>query len=235
MTASNDTVNNAANDMQARLDAIRAAIAQAEASAGRTRGSVVLVAVSKRHPATAIREAYACGQRDFGENYVQELVAKASELSDLPEIRWHLIGHLQSNKAKQVAKVAHVVHTLDSAKSIDELNKRAGDEGRSIEAFVEVNIDDEEQKSGCTVVEAEGLVARIAGCQHLKLAGLMTVGARVEGAEAARSAFRRLRELRDRVAPGTALSMGMSADFAVAIEEGASVVRVGTAIFGSRS
>lgn len=225
---------NVTPDMKARIDAIRTAIGQAERRAGRASGSVTLVAVSKRHPASAIREAYACGLRDFGENYVQELVAKAAELRDLPDICWHLVGHLQTNKAKQVAKVAHVVQTLDSAKLITELNKRAGDEGRKLAAYVEVNIDDEGQKSGCHQDEAKGLVQLISESEHLRLSGLMTVGAKVEGVEAARSAFVRLRELRDEVAPGCALSMGMSADFVAAIEEGASLVRVGTAIFGSR-
>jgi PLP dependent protein len=222
-------------DMQARIVAVREAIAASEARASRVPGSVTLIAVSKRHPAAAIRAAYACGLRDFGENYVQELVAKAADLADLTELRWHLIGHLQTNKVKQVAKVAHVVHTLDSEKLVVELDKRARDEGRTVDAYVEVNIDDEGQKSGCAVPEVANLVRRVRACGNVHLRGLMTVGARVEGAEAARSAFARLRRLRDEFANGTELSMGMSADFAVAIEEGASVVRIGTAIFGTRT
>lgn len=224
-----------ASDMNSRVTAVREALTQAAARAGRTPGSVKLVAVSKRHPASAIRAAYACGLRDFGENYVQELVAKAAELSDLPDLRWHLIGHLQSNKVKHAVKVAHVIHTLDSAKLIAEVDKRACDEGRHLDVYVEVNIDDEGQKSGCAPADAKTLTERVLQSERLKLKGLMTVGARVEGAEAARSAFGRLRQLRDEVAPGTELSMGMSADFGVAIEEGAALVRVGTAIFGTRT
>lgn len=226
---------NPSSDMQARIERLQAAIEQAESRAGRAAGSVTLVAVSKRHPASAVREAYACGLRDFGENYVQELVAKAAELSDLADIRWHLIGHLQTNKVKQVAKVARVVHTLDSAKLIAEVDKRAGELGVCIDAYVEVNIDDEGQKSGCAISEAGVLVAQVQACNNLSFKGLMTVGARVEGPEAARSAFRRLRALREEIAPSAVLSMGMSADFTVAIEEGAAVVRVGTAIFGTRT
>lgn len=223
------------SDMNTRIAAIREALATAEARAGRAPGSVKLVAVSKRHPASAIRAAYECGLRDFGENYVQELVGKAAELADLPDLRWHLIGHLQSNKVKPAVKVAHVIHTLDSVKLIAEVDKRARDEGRRLDVYVEVNIDDEGQKSGCAPAEAKALVERVLESKYLSLRGLMTVGARVEGAEAARSAFRRLSQLRDEVAPGTELSMGMSADFSVAIEEGASLVRVGTAIFGART
>lgn len=223
------------NPLQERIEALRRQIDDAATRVGRNPKDVQLIAVSKRHPAAAIRAAYACGLRDFGENYVQELVAKARELEDLEDLRWHLVGHLQTNKAKAVAQVAACVQTLDNERIIDELSRRAAAENRNVDVYIEVNIGDEEQKSGCKPEAAEALVQRVRSAPHLTFVGLMTVGHRVDSAEAARQTFVELRALRDRVAPGSALSMGMSGDYAVAIEEGATCVRVGTAIFGERS
>jgi PLP dependent protein len=223
------------NPLHERIEALRRQIDDAATRVGRNPKDVQLIAVSKRHPAAAIRAAYACGLRDFGENYVQELVGKARELEDLKDLRWHLVGHLQTNKAKTVAQVADCVQTLDNERIIDELSRRAAAEGRNVEVYIEVNIGDEQQKSGCKPEAAEALVQRVRSAPHLTFVGLMTVGHRVDSAEAARPTFVELRELRDRVAPGAALSMGMSGDYAVAIEEGATCVRVGTAIFGERS
>lgn len=223
------------SDLQHRIDIIRSQVAEAAQRAGRDSNSVQLIAVSKRHPAAMVRAAYACGLRDFGENYVQELEAKAEELADLTDLRWHLIGHLQTNKAKVVAKRVHSVHTLDNTRVVSELDQRARAADRRIEVYVEVNIGDEAQKSGCHPDEVAALIDAVNSASALSFKGLMTVGQRVDSAEAARETFVTLRQLRDRVAPNVALSMGMSGDFAVAIEEGSTCVRVGTAIFGERA
>lgn len=221
--------------LQTRIETIQQRIATAAQKANRDPASVQLVAVSKRQPAEAIRAAYDCGLRDFGENYVQELTAKAEALRDLENLRWHLIGHLQTNKAKYVVKVAQYVHTLDNPRVIDELSRRAEQAGGQLNVSIEVNIGDEAQKSGCLPQEAEALVAHVARAPNLRLMGLMTVGQYVSDSEAARPTFASLRRLRDRIAPGCGLSMGMSGDFEVAIEEGSTCVRVGSAIFGERS
>jgi pyridoxal phosphate enzyme (YggS family) len=218
-----------------RIESVREQIEKAAREVQRESSSIQLIAVSKRQPAAAIRAAYACGLRDFGENYVQELVQKAQELADLAELRWHMIGHLQTNKAKVVAKTSHYVHTLDNSRIIDELSRRAQQENRSLGVYVEVNIGNEAQKSGCAPAEAEPLIRQVKSASNLIFLGLMTVGQYVDSAEAARPTFRALRLLRDDVAPGSALSMGMSGDFTVAIQEGATAVRVGTAIFGERT
>lgn len=223
------------SEIQQRIEAVRREIEAAALRSKRDPAQVQLVAVSKHQPASAIREAHACGLRDFGENYVQELVSKAHELEDLPEIRWHLIGHLQTNKAKPVARLAHYVHTIDNPRIATELSTRAGQEHQRVGVYVEINIAQEPQKSGCLPLDAASLVEQVKVAPNLVFVGLMTVGQRVESAEAARATFARLRQLRDMVAPGAALSMGMSADYAVAIEEGSTCVRVGTAIFGERS
>lgn len=223
------------SDLQHRIDVIRTQIAEAARRVERDPAAIQLIAVSKRHPAAAVRAAYACGLRDFGENYVQELAAKAEELADLTDLRWHLIGHLQTNKAKVVAKLVHSVHTLDNERIVTELAQRARAADRCLEVYVEVNIGDEDQKSGCHPDGAAALIEAIKGAPGLSFKGLMTVGQRVDSAEAARETFVALRKLRDRVAHTAALSMGMSGDFAVAIEEGSTCVRVGTAIFGERS
>ena len=219
------------------LDEVRARIARATAACGRDPGAVTLVAVSKTHGADAIREAYAAGQRDFGENYAQELEGKARALADLGELRWHFIGHLQGNKAKLVAPFAAMVEAVDSARLAAELSRVAERLGRRIPCLVQVNVGEEPQKSGCAAAEAEDVLRAVEGAPGLELAGLMTLPPFDLDASETRVHFRALRELRE--ARGGAvrlphLSMGMSHDFEEAIAEGATIVRVGTAIFGDR-
>lgn len=233
-----------------RLLAVRARIADAARENGRLPESVRLVAVSKTKPAEAIREAYAAGQRDFGENYVQELIAKAAELAELPELVFHFIGHLQRNKAKAVVGAARAVHTVDSARLAAELGKRAreakdgaspifgkGGEDSRLSVFVEVNVGGEASKSGCSPPELPVVLSAVDQEPALRLTGLMTVPPFTEDPRAARPYFDALVSLRD--AHGGAnrlpeLSMGMTHDLEQAIAAGATIVRVGTAIFGGR-
>lgn len=220
-----------------RLTQTRDRIARAAERAGRDPGTVRLVAVSKLHPASAIREAYEAGQRDFGENYAQELVRKAESLTDLPELRWHMIGHLQTNKARLVAPWASVVHTVHSAKLAAELGKRASASGRTIDVLVEVNVARDPAKSGCRPEDLPLVLSALNDQTMLRPRGLMTMPPFTEDPEGARPFFAKLRELRDAHGGAEALpelSMGMSHDLEVAIEEGATIVRVGTAIFGAR-
>ena len=213
-----------------RLAAVHARIAAATARAGRAPGSVRLLAVSKRHPPEAIRAAHAAGQRDFGENYAQELRDKAKLLADLPDLRWHLIGPLQANKAKYVAAAASWFHALDDAGAAAELHRRLGD--RALDCLVNVNVAGEDTKHGVAPEALAGLLAAARGWPRLRIVGLMTLPPWGDP-EAARPHFRALRTLADR--HGLAeRSMGTTDDFEVAIEEGATWVRVGTSIFGPR-
>lgn len=219
------------------LQRVRERIAAAEARARRPAGSVVLMAVSKLHPVGALREAYAAGQRVFGENYAQELAEKADELGDLVDLELHMIGHLQSNKAKVAARHAAAVHTIDSVEIASELARRAGALGRVLPVSIEVNVGGEAQKHGCAPAVVERVVEAVRGLSALSLRGLMTVPPHTEDPEGARPYFARLRELRDALGGERALpelSMGMSHDLEQAVAEGATVVRVGTAIFGAR-
>lgn len=212
------------------LAEVRERIERACARAGRSPGDVALVAVSKVHPASAVREAYEAGQRLFGENYVQELVDKAESLADLRDLRWHFIGHLQRNKVKQVLGVGAVVETVDSARLAIEIDKRAS---APVEVLLQVNVAGEAQKSGCDAGELAALIEEVRARPRLVLRGLMTIPPLGEAPEASRRFFARLRELGEEHGLRE-LSMGMSADLEVAIEEGATIVRVGTAIFGAR-
>ena len=230
------------------LNRVRAQLAQALASAGRAPDAARLVAVSKFQPASAIRAAYAEGQRDFGENYVQELEQKAAELADLVELRWHLIGHLQRNKARAVAPLSSLIHTVHSLELVNELDKRASGvsligartfvPGESrLPVLVEVNVGGEAQKSGCSPEALGPLLSALDQAKHLRLLGLMCVPPHTEDPAASLPYFEQLRRLRD--AHGGAqrlpeLSMGMTADLAYAVTAGATIVRVGTAIFGER-
>lgn len=220
-------------EIATRLEAVRARIDAACARAGREPGSVALVAVSKTQPAEAVRAAYLAGQRVFGENYVQELAEKSKSLADLAELRWHFIGHLQRNKAKDVAAVARCVETVDSPRLAEALAKRATPGAPPLEVMLQVNVGGEAQKSGCAPAELPALIDAVRAQPSLSLRGLMTVPPLGEAPEASRPHFRALRELAGRHGLRE-LSMGMSADLEVAIEEGATTVRVGTAIFGSR-
>jgi pyridoxal phosphate enzyme (YggS family) len=212
---------------------VRARIEAACARAGRDPAEVTLVAVSKRQSADAIRAAYAAGQRVFGENYVQELAQKAAALADLEALRLHFIGHLQRNKAKAVRKVAYAVETVDSVGLADALEAAGRDHADVLPVLVQVNVAREPQKSGCDPDALPALVAHVRALPSLRLEGLMTVPPASEDPEAARRYFRTVRALAAEHGL-SALSMGMSADLEVAIEEGATLVRVGTAIFGAR-
>jgi pyridoxal phosphate enzyme (YggS family) len=226
----------------AGLESVRERIRRAATAVGRDPAEVRLVAVSKTKPASAIREAHAAGQRDFGENYAQELVDKAAELADLVDLRWHFIGHLQSNKARFVARVAHVVHTVDGASLARELGKRfasasesRGESGARLPVLVEVNVGGEAQKHGVSPADLGEVLAAVDGEPALLLRGLMTIPP--NDLEAARRAFEALASLRN--AHGGAarlaeLSMGMSDDLEIAVACGATLVRVGSAIFGAR-
>ncbi len=216
---------------------VRDRIARAARAAGREPGSVKLVAVSKTKPAAAVREAYAAGQRAFGENYAQELEQKARELADLPDIEWHFIGHLQTNKAKLIARAAHVVHTVDSAVLARELGKRLRALGRTIPVLVEVNIGAEPQKHGAPPAELAAVLAAVRAEPELSLRGLMTMPPADE-LDTARRVFETLvtlRNLHGGAAVLPELSMGMTGDLEVAIAAGSTMVRVGTAIFGARA
>jgi pyridoxal phosphate enzyme (YggS family) len=217
------------------LATVRDRIARAAAAAKRDAASVRLVAVSKTKPASAIREAYEAGQRDFGENYAQELVQKAEELADLAELRWHFIGHLQSNKARFVARVAHFVHTIDGESLVREMGKRVAKEGRELPVLVEVNVGGEPQKHGAAAQGLRDLLAAVEAEKSLKLRGLMTMPPNdLEGARRAFEALASLRSLHGGPSRLPELSMGMSDDLEVAVACGSTMVRVGTAIFGAR-
>ena len=219
------------------LKVVRDRIVAAASAAGRPAEGVQLVAVSKGKSADTIRDAYAAGQRRFGENYAQELAAKAASLADLVGIEWHFIGHLQSNKAKTVAPIAHVVHTVDSPGLARELARRVLKAGRGpLPVLIEVNVTREPQKHGASPSDLKDVIEAVAAEPLLALRGLMTVPP-VEDLAAARAAFETLASLRS-LHGGAALlpelSMGMSHDLEVAVACGATLVRVGTAIFGPR-
>jgi PLP dependent protein len=213
-----------------RLRAVRERIARAAEQAHRDPASVLLLAVTKVFPAEALRDAYALGLRDFGENYVQEFEGKHPAVADLEGARVHLIGHLQTNKARKAAELFQVVQTVDSPK----LARRLNEAGRAMDVMLEVKLSPEEAKAGASPDELPELIAAVRECPHLSLRGLMTMPPWSEDAELSRPYFRRLRELAGRHEL-TGLSMGMSHDLEVAIAEGSTCVRVGTALFGART
>ncbi len=220
-----------------RLAHVRVEIARRQAASGWSH-PVTIVAVTKGFGLEAVEAALAAGLTDLGENRVQEAVAKI----DTPVGRratWHLIGHLQRNKAKDVPGRFGLVHSLDSAALAEELDRRAATHGATVRALLQVNVAGETQKSGCAPAEAAGLAKRVAGLPHLALEGLMTIAPLTDDEAAQRRTFRGLRELRDALKEDglwlPTLSMGMSEDYGVAIEEGATVIRVGTALFGPRT
>lgn len=220
------------------LQAIRAAIAAAAERSGRTPQSVQLLAVSKTFPAQAIREAYAGGQTAFGENYVQEALEKIAALRDLP-LEWHFIGPLQSNKTRAIAEHFAWVHSVDRLKIAQRLSEQRPPQLPPLNVCVQVNVSGEASKSGVAPEAAPQLARQIAVLPRLKLRGLMTIPAPAKDEAAQRPPFARLRGLwQDLNGQGLhldTLSMGMSHDFAAAIAEGATLVRIGTAIFGTRS
>ena len=223
-----------------RLADVRARIAAAARSVGRDPSSVHLIAVSKTFPLNLIRDAYAAGQRDFGENRVQEALQKIAAATDL-EIRWHLLGHLQTNKARRAAPAFAMIHGVDSVELIQKLDAGAVETGAAPELLIQVDLAGEATKHGLPPAEVPRLFDAAAACRAARVAGLMTLPPIPETPEDARPYFRRLRDLRDEwLGAGVPasmlreLSMGMSGDFEVAVQEGATMVRVGTAIFGSR-
>jgi PLP dependent protein len=224
-----------------RVAAVRDRIARAAARAGRTSAEVTLVAVSKTHPPEAVREAFAAGVRDVGENRVQEAEGKVAALADLaPQgLRWHLVGHLQSNKARKAVALFDWVHSLDGAPIGRRLAEAAAAAGRELRALVQVELVPEPTKSGLDESQLFPALESLRGLGAVRLLGLMALPPYEEEAERTRPYFRRLRALRDRarqegLIEGGELSMGMSHDLEVAVEEGATLVRVGTAIFGER-
>ena len=229
------------DSIAANLTAIRARIGVAALAAGRRADDVRLVAVSKTFSADHVRAAYAAGQRDFGENKVQEALQKIGATADL-EIRWHLIGHLQSNKAKKAAPAFAAIHAVDSVDLVRRVDQAAAEADATPDLFIQVDLAGETTKFGAAETEVAEIARAASECRAARLRGLMLLPPWFDDAELARPYFRRLRELRDRLVDGGVaaerlrdLSMGMSHDFEVAIQEGATLVRVGTAIFGQRT
>jgi len=230
------------------IEQVQERITAAARRAGRNSSEITLMGVSKTFPAERIREAYAAGLRVFGENRVQEFAGKANALRDLPDAEWHLIGHLQTNKAAKAAELFDAVDSVDSARMAEKLNACAESVGKTLSILIEINVGGEQAKSGVAPSvdeqgsdELEQILRGGPRWGNLKIHGLMTVPPYTEDPEGSRSYFRQLRQIRDSIVArelpqvGTAvLSMGMSHDFEVAIEEGATCVRVGTAIFGER-
>ena len=219
-------------------------IAAAARRAARNPEEITLMGVSKTFPVERIREAYAAGLRIFGENRVQEFAGKADALRDLADSEWHLIGHLQTNKAAKATELFHAVDSVDSVRMAEKLNASAESAGKTLSVLIEINVGGEQAKSGVAPDsdELEQILQGAPRWGNLKIRGLMTVPPYAEDPEGSRPYFRQLRQIRDSIAArnlpqiGMAvLSMGMSHDFDVAIEEGATCVRVGTAIFGERA
>jgi pyridoxal phosphate enzyme (YggS family) len=228
--------------MRDRLAAVRERIAGAAAHAGRKAEDVTLVAVSKTFPASAVREAFALGLRDFGENKVQEAESKLRELGDLVTqgARFHLVGHLQGNKARKAVTLFDRIHSVDSSALGQKLEHLAAEQGRVLHVLVQVDLGKEDTKSGLDEVQLFPALEQLRGLKSVRVDGLMTLPPASEDPEAARPFFARLRAHRDRAVReglllGNELSMGMSHDLEVAIEEGATMVRVGTALFGTRT
>jgi hypothetical protein len=227
-------------DIPRRLAHVRERIADAAGRAGRSPGDVRLIAVSKTHPIDAVRAAADAGQLDFGENKVQEALQKIAQSAD-NSLRWHLVGHLQSNKAKKAAASLSAIHSIDSVDLLMKVDQAAAAAGKTLEVLVQVDLALEDTKFGAPEPELPGIFQEAARCTAARVAGLMLLPPLAENPEDARPWFVRLRGVRDRLRDGgvpaaqlSELSMGMSHDFEVAVEEGATMVRVGTAIFGER-
>jgi hypothetical protein len=226
--------------VKAILTQIQERIRQAAQAAGRPPGSVRLVAVGKTQPIQMIRAAIDAGATDIGENYLQEAREKFSALGALP-VSWHFIGHMQTNKAKYAVRIFDLIHSVDSVKLARELNRQAERIGKIQDILIQVNLSGEASKSGIAAEEARPVLEQIAPLSHIQVRGLMTLPPYFDNPEKARPFFRELRHLRDEIRDrGIAnisldeLSMGMTGDFEAAIAEGATLVRIGTALFGSR-
>lgn len=224
-----------------KLEALRESMEKACLACGRNPESVHLVAVSKTKGEALIREAHGTGQRLFGENYVQELAAKAENLKDL-DLHWHFIGHLQRNKARSVVQHCALIHSVDSLRLAEEINRQAEKTGKIQSILLQIHLGGEESKSGLLPEELPAVLQALQNLKGIRVEGLMTIPPPAGEAEDNRVHFRTLRELMEKgnglnllLSPMTTLSMGMSDDFQVAIEEGATLIRIGTAIFGKRS
>jgi len=234
-------IDYSAEDLRERLMEVQGRIESAATRAGRSASEVTLVAVSKTHTAETLRRAIEAGATDFGENRVQEAENKIKEIGR-KSARWHLIGHLQANKARRATQLFDVLHSLDSAELARRLDRISMKEGREeFPVMIQVDLAGEATKAGASVRELPEIIETVKACARLRLTGLMTLPPFFDDAEQARPYFRRLRALRDEFQTRGAfgelageLSMGMSHDFEIAIEEGATIVRVGTAIFGER-
>jgi PLP dependent protein len=230
------------NEIGDALAVIKSRIDGAAKRAGRSANDVRLIAVSKTHSADVVRTAMAAGATDFGENRVQEADSKIAELGAM-DVRWHLIGHLQANKARRAAQIFDTIHSIDDVDLAKRLDRICGEIDRPpLEVLIQVDLAGEETKSGAPEAEVPRIADAIGSCSNLKLVGLMVLPPFFEDPERTRPYFRRLREIRDRLSnqhlfasAAGELSMGMSHDFETAIEEGATMVRVGTAIFGERT
>jgi PLP dependent protein len=226
--------------ISANIDRVRAGISAACRRSDRRQEDVTLIAVTKTFPAERIREAVQAGITDIGENYVQEFLPKQSALTD-EAIRWHFIGHLQSNKVKYIAPWVTMVHALDNRPLAVELDRRATQCGRVLDVLVEVNTTGEQSKFGLAPADVLPFVQSMADLHAIRICGLMTIGPFLPDPEGSRPMFRQLRGLRDELTGVTQtnlhpvhLSMGMTGDYEVAVEEGATFIRIGTALFGSR-
>lgn len=215
--------------LEQRLDDVRLRIARAADRARRDPSGITLLAVTKVFPARVIHDAYALGLREFGENYVQEFETKLPVLGGLEGARFHLIGHLQANKSRRAAEIFHCIETVDSAR----LARRLNETGRPLDVMLEVKLSPEDAKAGAAPEELTELIVAVRACANLRLLGLMTMPPWSDDPEPSRPYFRRLRELAGQHGLQH-LSMGMSHDLEAAIEEGATIVRVGTALFGKR-
>ena len=229
--------------LRQNIDQVRGRVERACRRAGRDSSSVTIIAVTKTVPAELVRLAIELGLSDLGENRVQEAREKQRVLeSRVLSLRWHLIGHLQRNKAKPAAQLFDVIHSVDSVGLAQELERQAAAQSRQLEILVQVNVSGEAMKFGCAPSDAEAVVRAVQAGPHLAFGGLMTIAPYADSPDAARPVFRGLRQLRDDLLHSSLvtghsslkLSMGMSGDFEAAIEEGADFVRIGTAIFGTR-
>ena len=233
------------SEIKTNIIKVRERIAQAAKRSGRTPESIQLVAVSKTVPVEKIIEAIDAGITDIGENRVQEADEKYRAIATIPiigTIKWHIVGHLQTNKVKRALEIFDMIHSVDSIHLMDTIEKRAAQMDKVVDVLVEVNTSAEETKYGVKPEEVVDVMRRASQYDHLRVRGLMTVGLFAEYPETARPCFQQLRELRDKVANLNLpriemkyLSMGMTNDFEVAIEEGSNIVRIGTAIFGART
>ncbi|MEO5857656.1 MAG: YggS family pyridoxal phosphate-dependent enzyme [Pyrinomonadaceae bacterium] len=216
------------------LQSIHARLVAAAERSGRDAAEIKLIAVSKTHPPDVIREAVTAGVSAFGENKVQEAEGKILAIGR-NTVEWHLIGHLQSNKARKAVQLFDVIHSVDSKNLAQRLERTCVEDGReSLAVLIQVDLAGEEAKAGIAESDLPALIDYMKTCERLKLTGLMILPPFFDNPETTRPYFKRLREIRDELLPGGELSMGMSNDFEVAIEEGATMVRVGTAIFGGR-